>query len=67
MAMDRVAMGKHMKKIFGDKTGNAIFTAQGIKEALDVRNATKKVDLSTGALTKSGILMVPPSHHHGKI
>lgn len=67
MAMDRVAMGKHMKKIFGDKTGNAIFTAQGIKEALDVRSATKKVDLSTGALTKSGILMVPPSHHHGKI
>ncbi len=65
--MDRVMMGKHIKKMFGSNTGNALFTQMGLMEAEAVRKKELKVDTKTGNISAFGMVAVPPIHHFGKV
>lgn len=62
---NRMEMGTHIKKCFGDKTGIMVFN----QEAEDMRSAivtgALKVEPTTGNISKQGTVSVPPVHHFG--
>lgn len=67
MQRDRVTMGNAVKKTFGAVSGARIFGVRGIEEANAVNAGNVKVDTSTGNLTRTGTLAVPPSRHYGEV
>ena len=67
MNSDRVVFGKEMKRILGANTGAVVFRVMGNNEVMGVKAATLKLDASTGGFSKVGTVVVPPSHHYGKI
>lgn len=66
MARDRVAMGKEVKKAFGEKSGNKVFGMSGYEEANAVKAGTLRVNTATGNLATTGTVPVPPSRHYGE-
>ena len=62
--LDRVSLGKHILKIFGEKAGTQVYE-QFAKESRNsiILNETK-VDSHRGTLSKNGNLVIPPNHHH---
>lgn len=67
MDRDRVCMGNAIKKSFGAISGASVFVYMGKDEANAVKAGTVKVNTSTGNLTKTGTVEVPPSRHYGKV
>jgi len=67
MSKDRVTMGNSIKKSFGNATGAMVFGMRGIAEANAVKAGTVKVNSSTGNLTRTGTIQVPPSKHYGEV
>lgn len=67
IGLDRVAMGKAVKKSFGMISGAMIFGLRGYAEANAVKAGEVKVNTSTGNLTRSGTVPVPPSRHYGEV
>lgn len=67
MNRDRVGMGNSIKKSFGAVSGALVFALQGTIEANAVKAGTVKVNTSTGNLTKTGSVGVPPSRHYGEV
>lgn len=67
MNQDRVAMGRSVKKVFGDASGTAVFRQMGYDEANAVKDGIRKIDTETGNLSKTGTVTVPPSRHYGEI
>lgn len=65
--LERVGMGKRIKKIAGVSTGTLVFADQGFVEVNAVQAKTLKVNTITGGLSKTGSLPVALSHHHGKV
>lgn len=68
MQLDTVTMGKRVKRIFGNETGQKVFSEIGITTTAGVINGTTRVNPSTGGLSEVGSISVPSNHHfHGKI
>ena len=67
MNRDRVGMGNAVKKVFGSASGSVVFGARGFEEANAVNAGKVKVNTSTGNLSRTGTLTVPPSRHYGEI
>ena len=67
MNRDRVGMGNAVKKVFGAASGSVVFGVRGIEEANAVNAGKVKVNTSTGNLSKTGTLTVPPSRHYGEV
>ena len=67
MNRDRVGMGIAVKKSFGAVSGAMVFGMRGIEEANDVKAGKVKVNTSTGNLTRTGTVTVPPSRHYGEV
>lgn len=67
MNQNRVAMGNAIKKSFGAASGVAIFRESGYAEANAVKAGEVKVSTSTGNLTRTGTVTVPPNRHYGKV
>lgn len=66
MTFERVRMGSAVKKAFGSTSGETVFGVYGLVEANDVKQGQLKVNTTTGNLTKTGTVVVPPSHHYGE-
>lgn len=64
--LDTVSMGKKMMTIFGEACVKSVFTKRGHTEATAVAAGTLKIDTTTGGITKTGTISVPPSHHYGE-
>jgi len=67
ISRDRVTMGNAVKKSFGAVSGAMIFGVRGIAEANAVKAGEVKVNTSTGNLTRTGTVPVPPSRHYGEV
>ena len=67
MQRDRVSMGNAVKKSFGAASGAMIFGLRGVAEANAVKAGEIKVNTSTGNLTRTGTVTVPPSRHYGEV
>ena len=67
ISRDRVTMGNAVKKSFGAVSGAMIFGVRGIVEANAVKAGEVKVNTSTGNLTRTGTVPVPPSRHYGEV
>lgn len=67
MSRDRVGMGSTIKKSFGAASGAMIFGVRGFAEANAVKTGEIKVNTSTGNLTRTGTVTVPPSRHYGEV
>ncbi len=67
MQRDRIEMGNSIKKVFGAVSGTTVFRTIGIEESKAVRNGGIKVNTSTGNLTETGTITVPPSKHYGEV
>lgn len=67
ISKDRVSMGNGIKRAFGATTGAVIFGVQGVNEANAVKAGTIKVNTTTGSLSETGTIPVPPSKHYGDI
>lgn len=63
---DRVKMGKEIKRLFGATSGAMVFGVRGINEVNEVKAGNIKVDTSTGNLSRTGTVSIPPSRHYGK-
>ena len=61
----RVEMGNHIKRCFGDKTGNDVFNKEAELRRAAIMTGALKVDTATGNLSKNGTIEVPPAHHFG--
>ena len=64
---NRIDMGTHTKKVFGNAAGIAAYITLGKLESSAVTNGDLKVNTSTGSLSKCGSIKVPVSHHYGEI
>lgn len=62
---DRVEMGNHIKRCFGDKTGKDVFNKEAESRRAAIMTGALKVDTATGNLSKNGTIEVPPAHHFG--
>lgn len=62
---NRINMGRHIREVFGDNTGKAVFSEMAEKERRDIKNGTLKVTTATGALASTGTVKVMANHHHG--
>lgn len=67
MNRDRGGMGNAVKKSFGALSGAMVFGLRGFAEANDVKAGEVKVNTSTGNLTRTGTVTVPPSRHYGEV
>lgn len=67
MNRDRVGMGNSIKKSFGAVSGAMVFGIRGFAEANAVKAGEVKVSTSTGNLTRTGTVTVPPSRHYGEV
>jgi hypothetical protein len=67
MSRDRVGMGNAIKKSFGAVSGAMVFGVRGFAEANAVKAGTVRVNTSTGNLTRTGTVPVPPSRHYGEV
>ena len=66
--IDRIEMGKRIKRSFGDETGRRVFSYIGAVTTAGVVNRTTKVETATGRLSPTGNITVAPNHHyHGKV
>lgn len=63
---NRISMGMHMRRVFGDKTGITVFTTLAEKDHADIKNGVLKVSTATGALASTGTVKVMENHHHGE-
>lgn len=61
----RVEMGNHIKRCFGDKTGNDVFNKEAELRRAAIMTGALKVDTATGNLSKNGTIEVPLAHHFG--
>ena len=64
---DRVTMGNAVKKSFGALSGSMVFGFRGFAEANAIKTGEVKVNTSTGNLTRTGTVPVPPSRHYGEV
>ena len=64
---EHCGMGMAVNKSFGATTGGMIFGIRGLAEANAVKAGEIKVNTSTGNLTRSGTVPVPPSRHYGEV
>lgn len=62
----RIALGNHVKRIFGEKTGKDVFSLIAEKDHAEITSGVKKVDPSSGNLSKAGSIVVPTTHHYGE-
>ena len=63
---NRISMGMHMRRVFGDKTGINVFTTLAEKDHTDIKKGVLKVSTATGALASTGTVKVMANHHHGQ-
>lgn len=63
---NRISMGMHMRRVFGDKTGITVFTTLAEKDHTDIKKGVLKVSTATGALASTGTVKVMANHHHGE-
>ena len=66
MSRDRVGMGNAVKKTFGAASGSMVFGVRGFMEANAVKTGDVRVNPSTGNLSRTGTVTVPPSRHYGE-
>ena len=62
---NRIGMGRHIQKVFGENTGKAVFSEMAEKDHKDIKDGTLKVTAATGALASTGTIKVMANHHHG--
>ena len=62
----RIALGNHVKRIFGEKTGKNVFSSIAEKDRAEITSGVKKIDPSSGNLSKAGSIIVPATHHYGE-
>lgn len=67
ISWDRVAMGNAVKNSFGAVSGVMIFGVRGIAEVNAVKAGKVKVNTSTGNLSRTGTVSIPPSRHYGEV
>lgn len=65
-AYSRIALGNHVKRIFGEKTGKDVFSSIAEKDRIEITSGVKKIDPSSGNLSKAGSIVVPATHHYGE-
>jgi hypothetical protein len=59
-------MGNAVKKAFGAASGSMVFGVRGFMEANAVKTGEVRVNPSTGNLSRTGTVTVPPSRHYGE-
>lgn len=62
---NRIGMGRHIQKVFGENTGKAVFSEMAEKDHKDIKDGILKVTAATGALASTGTIKVMANHHHG--
>lgn len=62
--MDRVTLGKHVQKMFGEKIGIAIYEKFAQESRESITSGKTKVDTKKGILSSVGVLAIPSNHHH---
>lgn len=62
---NRIGMGRHIQKVFGENTGKAVFSEMAEKDHKDIKDGVLKVSAVTGALASTGTIKVMANHHHG--
>lgn len=62
----RISLGNHVKQIFWEKTGKQVFSSIAEKERAEITSGRKKIDTTTGNISKAGSIVVPVTHHYGK-
>lgn len=65
-AYSRIVLGNHVKRIFGEKTGKDVFSSIAEKDRVEITSGVKKIDPSSGNLSKAGSIIVPATHHYGE-
>ena len=65
-AYSRIVLGNHVKRIFGEKTGKDVFSSIAEKDRVEITSGVKKIDPSSGNLSKAGPIIVPATHHYGE-
>jgi len=61
----RVQMADNIKKSLGENTGIRVFNEIAEEERKAIASQQAKIVTSTGAISTSGSLPIPESHHHG--
>lgn len=59
-------LGRHIKKILGDKTGDRVFNALADETRKGIQDKNLKLDSKTGKISALGAIAIPLAHHHGK-
>lgn len=63
--LDRIGIGKEIKRLFGENLGVTIFNEIAEEERKSILNENLKVNTSTGSLSKEGNITVPKNRHYG--
>ena len=58
-------LGRHIKKILGDKTGDRVFNALAEETRKGIQDENLKLDSKTGKISALGAIASPLTHLHG--
>mgnify|MGYP002527931067 CR=1 FL=1 len=64
--MFRTQLAENFTHAFGATTTQRVFTDIAKEERAAIENQTKKIVTSTGAISSTGSVSIPRSHHYGK-
>ena len=59
-------LGRHIKKILGDKMGDRVFNALADETRKGIQDKNLKLDSKTGKISALGTIAIPLAHHHGE-
>lgn len=62
----RTQLAENFKQALGTTTTERVFTEIAKEDRNAIENQTKKIVTSTGAISSSGSISIPRSHHYGK-
>ena len=62
----RTEMAENLRQALGIATTERVFGKIAKEERIAIENQTKKIVTSTGAISESGSISIPRSHHYGK-
>ena len=65
MNLDKITMGREIKKTFGENLGKTILNEMAEEERKSIESGNYKVSAKVGGLALDGKIAVPPNHHHG--
>ena len=66
-AMSITQLGQYLKTILGEKSGIRVFDSLANEFKEEIEKGNYKVDSKTGTISDKGNIVIPPTHHYGKI